>query len=282
MMFYDFFHRFLLTFGSFCLVCLLLLFVDNPLVQVVTFLLLSALCGFALWEYGIIVDLSRDRMLLFLLPVLGVAVLGGFFLFSLFPSLFFVPIGILLVSVVLFFCFRFSCIEGAVSAITRAFFGLVYIAVPLGLLLSILYLGGGESGAMYVGYLLAVTKGADIGAYLGGRMFGRIKLAPQLSPKKTAEGAIIGLLTAILVSFFFSFIFYSPLCFAMAPMQSLFYGALLGGLGQIGDLAESILKREKGIKDSNAIAGIGGALDALDSLLFTTPFFYFILASGLL
>ena len=109
----------------------------------------------------------------------------------------------------------------------------------------------------------------DTFAYFFGRWFGKNKLAPQLSPGKTIEGSIGGLIGAILVGGAFGHWIHLPL------MHGLAVGALAGVMGQVGDLFESALKREMGIKDfGRVLPGHGGALDRFDSLLFVAPLAY--------
>lgn len=111
------------------------------------------------------------------------------------------------------------------------------------------------------------TWAGDSGAYLAGRALGRHKLAPAVSPGKTVEGAIGGLLAAVLVS---------TAVFNLSGVLSIWAGALVGAVigvsGQVGDLSESFLKRQAGVKDSgNLIPGHGGMLDRVDALLFAFP-----------
>jgi phosphatidate cytidylyltransferase len=161
-------------------------------------------------------------------------------------------------------------------------FGLLYVLWLFNFTTKILYLGprsdsGGVSGQFYCLYLIAVTKFSDMGAYLTGSAIGRHQMAPQISAKKTWEG-------------FFGALALSTLCslmlFKLMPHQlslltwthATILGLLLGFAAVIGDLAESVLKRSTGVKDSgNFLPGIGGALDLIDSLLFTAPLLFFYL-----
>jgi phosphatidate cytidylyltransferase len=118
----------------------------------------------------------------------------------------------------------------------------------------------------------------DTGAYFTGKKFGKSKLAPHISPKKTIEGALGGMVFSLLTSlcfFFISDLF--SLSMQISFMESFVLGILVGVIGQIGDLIESLLKRDGGIKDSNQLPGLGGILDVVDSLIFTTPLIYFFL-----
>ena len=130
-------------------------------------------------------------------------------------------------------------------------------------------------GAAWVYTTFAVTWASDTGAYFAGRALGRHKMSPLLSPKKTWEGFIGGLLASVAAG-----IGVVPL---LGLPISLAAGALLGVVGALGgtlgDLAESLLKRQSGVKDSGSlIPGHGGLLDRMDSLLFTGPLVYYVLA----
>ncbi|MBF0493894.1 MAG: phosphatidate cytidylyltransferase [Candidatus Omnitrophica bacterium] len=127
------------------------------------------------------------------------------------------------------------------------------------------------NGANLVAFLIIATKGADIGAYLGGSAFGRHQLIPWISPRKTVEGTLSGIIASTL---------FGALAYKMLPGFSVLHcailGLVLGTIGQIGDLAESLIKRDCDVKDSEKyLADIGGVFDLIDSLLFTAPIFYF-------
>jgi phosphatidate cytidylyltransferase len=126
----------------------------------------------------------------------------------------------------------------------------------------------GGSTTVILMILLAV-KSTDIGAYFGGRALGRHKLIPWLSPGKTWEGLFFGLVTAALVAMAFSKSIHQPL------WKAALFGACIGGIGQVGDLLESLMKRDAEVKDSGRlIPGFGGILDVIDSPLFAAPFAY--------
>ena len=120
-----------------------------------------------------------------------------------------------------------------------------------------------------------VTWASDIGAYTVGRTMGRHKLIPSISPAKTVEGAIGGLVASMLVAAVYTRYVLHPtahLGFRAAPFGALAFGALVSVAAQIGDLTESLLKREAGVKDSShLLPGHGGVLDRVDSLLFVLP-----------
>jgi len=117
-------------------------------------------------------------------------------------------------------------------------------------------------------FLLAAVWATDIGAYFAGRQIGGPKLAPRLSPSKTWAGMLGGMLAAATVGAILAF-FYT---FPVSPWQGLVIGAVLAVVGQMGDLFESWLKRQAGVKDSGVlIPGHGGILDRVDGLTFTAP-----------
>lgn len=131
-----------------------------------------------------------------------------------------------------------------------------------------------EPGAAWIFLVFAVTWGSDIGAFQVGRTMGKRRMAPQLSPKKSWEGFVGGVVTSTLAGMAMVWLLGLPI--------SLVAGALLGAIGSavatVGDLAESLLKRQVGVKDSGAlIPGHGGLLDRIDSLLFTGPTLYYLI-----
>lgn len=147
-------------------------------------------------------------------------------------------------------------------------FSLLYIGWFFSFFMKLKFL---DNGANLVAFLILITKSADIGAYLIGSRIGRSELIPRISPKKTKEGTIGGILVSLVISMVFGGYLTG---FSLPHLFIL--GVMLGTIGQIGDLAESLIKRDCGMKDSGSyLSGIGGALDLMDSLLFTAPVFYF-------
>ena len=129
-------------------------------------------------------------------------------------------------------------------------------------------------GTCWLFLVLASCWAADTAAYAVGKKWGRRKLCPAISPGKTVEGAIAGLIGSLLATAAFGFWFGLPLAYGAS------LGGLLGVAGQLGDLAESKLKRWAGVKDSGALLpGHGGVLDRFDSLLLNAPVgFYYLRA----
>ena len=156
------------------------------------------------------------------------------------------------------------------AEISKAVLGQIYIALPLAMFLYIdrFY---PVNGAMWIFFLLTVIFANDTGAFYFGKLFGRHKLYPLISPNKTWEGSIGGLLT----SFFAAFVFLRIIIIHPVNIKIFLLVLSLSVIGQIGDLLESMLKRNHGIKDSgNIIPGHGGILDRLDSILFSIPVLY--------
>ena len=167
---------------------------------------------------------------------------------------------------------------------TMAFtlFGLLYVLWLFNFVTKIVYVmprssSGAVTGQFYVLYLIAVTKFSDMGAYLTGSVIGRHLMIPHISAKKTWEGFFGALVFALLCSLALFKLMPGHLS-ALTWTHATILGLLLGFAAVIGDLAESIIKRSTGVKDSgNLLPGIGGALDLLDSLLFTAPLLFFYL-----
>jgi phosphatidate cytidylyltransferase len=131
-----------------------------------------------------------------------------------------------------------------------------------------------ERGALWVAVAFVLVWTTDTGAYFIGKAMGKHPLAPRLSPKKTWEGSIGGFLLAALAGLALGRWGNGSL-FAHGPLSGLALGALAGVFGQIGDLAESAMKRELKVKDFGGwLPGHGGALDRFDSFLFVGPLVY--------
>jgi phosphatidate cytidylyltransferase len=130
------------------------------------------------------------------------------------------------------------------------------------------------SGALLLMLPMLVTWASDTGAYFVGRSLGRHKLIPKVSPGKTVEGAIGGIVASILVAWAVGAVLRdsAQLGFKWFPWGIVAFGAAVSVAAQIGDLFESLIKREAGVKDSSRILpGHGGILDRLDSLFFVLP-----------
>jgi phosphatidate cytidylyltransferase len=156
-------------------------------------------------------------------------------------------------------------------ALMAEFWGVFYLALFLYPAVPIRYGFENTNGLHWFLTLLAVIWMGDTAALAAGKMFGKTRFAPVLSPKKTVEGAVAGLFGGILVAYAMQNFLFTEL-----PLHHvLISSALVGIFGQLGDLAESMLKRAAEVKDSSQIIpGHGGVLDRMDSLLFAFPVMY--------
>jgi phosphatidate cytidylyltransferase len=138
------------------------------------------------------------------------------------------------------------------------------------------YAVGDRAGTALVAFPLVLTWASDIGAFFVGRAVGGPKLIPSVSPGKTISGALGGLAATVLVSWLYvRFVLQPVALLTMTGPATVLFGAVISVAAQVGDLAESLLKREANVKDSShLIPGHGGLLDRLDSLLFVLPVAY--------
>lgn len=150
-----------------------------------------------------------------------------------------------------------------------------YAGVLLALTVQLRWIAGADAGYLVLGSLLLTAKAGDIGAYALGRMFGYHKMTPRLSPGKTWMGAVGALLGAALGAW--AWLQYATPWFNSEweppqPGWAVLYGVAIGVTGIVGDLCESLIKRDVGRKDSaRLLPGFGGILDLLDSVLFAGP-----------
>jgi len=160
-----------------------------------------------------------------------------------------------------------------ILAISTTLFGLMYVPWLLNFIQKINFFPGID-GRFYVFYFIVVTKFSDIGAYLVGSMIGKHKMIPRISPGKTWEGFGGALVLSTLASVGFT-VFAKSKLVGMNLGHAVVLGLILSGAAVVGDLIESLFKREAGVKDSGRFfPGIGGILDLLDSLLFNAPLMY--------
>ena len=156
----------------------------------------------------------------------------------------------------------------ALDQIAYTLIGVLWVAGTLGHFILIRNL---ESGRFLLFFIFLTVWVGDTAAYYGGRKLGRNPLIPLISPKKTIEGAICGLAASASAGVLAHFWFLGELL-----THCLIMGFFCGIIGQFGDLAESVIKRNAGMKDSGGlIPGHGGVLDRVDSLMFAGPAVYF-------
>jgi phosphatidate cytidylyltransferase len=162
-----------------------------------------------------------------------------------------------------------------ILAISTTLFGLMYVPWLLNFIQKINFFPGiNENGKYYVLYFILVTKFSDSGAYAVGSLIGKHKMIPRISPAKTWEGFGGAIVVATGASLAFTH-FLADKMPGMTPLHAVILGVVLSSTAVIGDLIESLFKREAGVKDSgNFFPGIGGILDLLDSLLFNAPIMY--------
>jgi phosphatidate cytidylyltransferase len=180
---------------------------------------------------------------------------------------------------------RYRAPGKSIVNLALAMLAVAYVGLLLSFAVQLRALGGPVTGMVALVALLVVVKFGDIGAYTVGRLFGRHKMSPVLSPGKTMEGAG----GAILFATFGAWLVftYLPLWVecnrATSQWKWLVFGVVVGGAGLVGDLAESLLKRDVGAKDSSAwMPGFGGVLDMIDSILFAAPVAYLCAMIGMM
>ena len=178
--------------------------------------------------------------------------------------------------------YRFQKPGGVLANVAVAVFSVVYIGLMFSCMAQLRIIWG----IWALASLIVVVKAADIGAYTVGRLVGRTKMAPILSPGKTVEGAI-GALTFACLASWVTFVWLMPLTVQGGEKAGqswgwIPFGLLVGAAGMVGDLAESLIKRDVGRKNSSSwLPGFGGVLDIVDSLLLAAPVAWFCWAMGL-
>jgi len=251
-------------------------------------LVLATIQSFALWEYYRLARAKEFHPLSW--P--GI-VFSGIFLFMRFWALnfpnfqFYSELLLYLFGLTIFIAY-FRRQKQAIANLGITLFGFVWITFPLSLMIDLNY-GflpmSFEQNALWLVFLIIATKACDTGAYFVGKLYGRHLITPLLSPQKTFEGTMGGALSTIaaalvffLVVRFFEFPLFPDVTFFEILILSIFIAAA----AILGDLGESLLKRDAAMKDSNILPGVGGILDMVDSLLFTTPLLYIYLRAKLL
>ena len=160
-----------------------------------------------------------------------------------------------------------------ITAIATTLLGLMYVPWLLNFIQKINFFPNVE-GKYFLLYFILVTKFSDMGAYSVGSLIGRHKMIPRISPGKTWEGFVGAIVVSTAASLVFVHFFGGKMA-GMNYLHATILGIVLSVTAVIGDLIESLFKREAGVKDSGGLfPGIGGILDLLDSLLFNAPIMY--------
>jgi len=159
-----------------------------------------------------------------------------------------------------------------IESMAVTLFGLIYVAWLSNFITRINF--ANPNGRFFVMLLVVVTKFTDMGAYLVGSTIGRHKMIPRISPKKSWEGTAGGIAFAVGGAFLCRWVMPHEMT-SLTSQHAVIIGVLLSAAAVLGDLAESLIKRQAGVKDSSTVLpGHGGALDLIDSFLFTAPLLY--------
>jgi phosphatidate cytidylyltransferase len=250
-------------------------------------LLIAGLGLVGLWEYYSMLDAGKRPSFKMFGMFCGAMMLGGSFYWLAWAKqkpegLYDFEVGTLLLFLLVVFGRQmFLKRPDLVPLETMAFtlFGLFYVPWPFSYVAKIVYLtpaaDGHVTGHWYVLFLVLVTKFSDMGAYLTGSLIGKHQLVPHISPKKTWEGFFGALVFSVGGGCGLVALMPQKLALIGYP-NAIVLGLVLGLAAVIGDLAESLIKRSCAVKDSGRfLPGIGGALDLIDSILFTAPMMYF-------
>lgn len=165
------------------------------------------------------------------------------------------------------------------AAVSTTVYGVLYTGATLSFGYALRYHNyavGDTAGALAVLFPVVLTWANDSGAYFSGNLIRGRKLMPSVSPRKTVAGAVGGVLVTVAATYAFTYGLLVPKAqLAFTPTGIVIFGVAISVIAQIGDLAESLLKREAGVKDSGTLfPGHGGVLDRLDSLFFVLPAAY--------
>jgi len=278
----DFYRRLLVSSISVAIIALLITFSPYFWVTIFVVLTVMGIVVVGVWEYAQLAHAKDLHVASFLMMAVAACFVAAFFGGICSAVLINLPFIVLAAGLAAFFLYHFRDTTNALPLLAVEFFGVCYVAMPLSLFLGILFFHSPtflQDGRWWLVYLILVTKITDVGAYFVGRLWGKRRLAPILSPKKTVEGAVAGFVCAtgasLLCALFGRLL--SQGMFHLPLSHALILGSLIGIVGQVGDLAESLLKRDAVVKDSNKLPGLGGVLDMVDSLLLTAPIVYFYL-----
>lgn len=246
-------------------------------------ILLSIASALAAWEYNRLAEAAGARPMMAWGVVLSAAVPLGMHAARLglwVPPL---SLAVLIVPLLLAVALWTRGIDGRpISSVATTLFGVLYTGGMLSFAYALRYhrfAVGDLAGALLLFLPLVLTWANDSGAFFVGRAVGRRKLMPSISPGKTVAGAVGGLVFTVSAAWAYVALLLQPRALlGLSLGATLLLGVTVSVAAQIGDLVESLLKREAGVKDSSTlIPGHGGVLDRTDSLLFTIPLSYVLL-----
>ena len=210
-----------------------------------------------------------DRPAQIVITLIGAAIVPATLMGEIATAHGFAALAVVVLFILLFFLFRTGDIATVSNRIGASFAGIIWAGGLLATVACLRLLPGG------VGWLIiacALAWGSDTGGYFAGKYLGKKKLYEKVSPKKTWAGSIGGILSATAIAFLMREIVGEP---AISNTHLLIVAPIGAALGHMGDLAESLLKRSTGVKDSGSIMpGHGGLLDRVDALLFTGTWLY--------
>lgn len=231
-------------------------------------ILIAIITFIALYEFYYMVEKKGVRLFKFLGLFVGVLVpVTTYFNFNVSESLQFL---FLILGLFLLFVLELTKKEThqSILSISATVFGIIYISWCFSFFL--IRIRQLPEGALLTGFFLLVTKSSDIGAYFWGEKYGKTPLISRISPNKSLEGAVGGFFTSLVIGVIFS-LFIKTMTF----WEKFFLIIILGIISQLGDLFESLIKRDCKVKDSGKLLpGMGGILDVIDSVIFAAPAFY--------
>ncbi len=243
---------------------LLLVFFASKMVFVYVVSIVSGLAGF---EFGNITLSKLSKKFSVVVGMMAASITYTISLFLIWPHFLLLVVTLSLISLFVTFMFSKTSVDEAVPLFTFAVAGTFYCGILIGFI-GLIFVAKESAGPFWILLLILGTFLGDTGAYTFGRLFGNRKLAPRLSPGKTWAGAFGGLFTTTASVVALRFFYFHEMSWIIVFSLSI----CLSVSCQLGDLAESFLKRGIGVKDSgHMIPGHGGILDRIDALMFGAP-----------
>ena len=245
--------------------------------------LLAAAAGVGAWELFRIARAGGVAPL----DIIGIplAALLPLFVHATFIGVLYIPVSVAVVAalaVLATVVFARASHERPLASAAVTVFGVLYTGGTLAFGYALRYdshVIGAAAGTALVIFPIWLTWSSDTGAVVVGRAFGKRKLIPSVSPSKTVAGAVGSLVLCVVMTYLYVRVVLRPTAqLALSPVAIVIFGVVMSFAAQVGDLAESLLKREAGMKDSSQlIPGHGGILDRLDAMFFTLPVGYVLL-----